>query len=117
MAFVMKPKASLKTKVVVTERGDFGKEEKSDFVIDFRKLSVADLLEIRTLGKGEDAFSDEVFEKISETIKGWEGVLTSEKEEMPFSNTNLWMLLDWTEARRAIFFAFWEVQNGHISKN
>lgn len=119
MAFIIAPKTELNTTVEVIRRGDYGKQETSDFVLRFKKLTVEELKPLREKGKGEQAFSDEVFKTIEKNIMGWEGVFADAEKtkSVDFNAENLVSLLNETETRRAVFFAFWDVQNGAIEKN
>lgn len=121
MAFVIAQKPELKTIVKVVQRGDFGKSVETDFEMTFKKLSVDQLKPIREISSGdaEKAFSDEVFEKIKQNITGFDGIYVNEEktEKLPFSDETLDQLMNITEVKRAVYFAFWDVQNGAVEKN
>lgn len=113
MGFKLAPKKEIKTKVFVERLGDLGKVEKLDFVAIFKKLSTSDVKALTEEMRNGNRDENEV---VSEHLIGWEGVLDEDREELPFNDVSLELMLDEVETRKALAVAFWKVQSGEVAR-
>lgn len=111
MKFKFAPADTYKTKVTVLIPGDFGKTQRCEFTVQFKRLKASEYRE--TLVRlGEAARRAEVTDVdaalLSEVVLGWDGLLDADDQPVSFSPDALGELLDIGCYRHAIFDRFIE---------
>lgn len=98
MAFIIAVTPSYKVKVTVELPNEAGKIEKSDFMAQFKRVSMDDLDDLRKMPQKE----------VLETVLiGWTGLLDENKESVPFNPANFAVVLAIPQAFSALADAFW----------
>lgn len=99
--------------VTVSIPSDGGRHTKETFDAEFLRLPQSKLREMQqSIERGD--LNDEMF--VRQILVGWKGI-TSDGEEVPFSEHTLAQVLDITGVAGAIVMAYAEAQTGLIRKN
>ena len=96
--------------------GDMGKHHTETFDAHFKRVSQTRVEEIiKAAGLEEGRLTD--VELAKEVLIGWKGVLSSDDQEIPYSETAKEALLDIPGIAKAIVKAFFESLSGAKRKN
>ena len=98
MAFIIAITPSYKVKVIVEMPNEAGRIEKSDFMAQFKRVSMDDLDELRKRPQKE---------VLEEVLIGWTGLLDENKESVPFNQATLASVLAIPQAFSALADSFW----------
>ena len=98
MAFKIALSPSYRVKVVVETLNAAGRSEKSDFHVEFKRVDMARIAELRTMTQEE---------VLREVIEGFDGLVDESGTEVGFNEINLAMLLSIPAALFALADAFW----------
>ncbi|KQV78472.1 hypothetical protein ASD15_21915 [Massilia sp. Root351] len=98
MAFKIAVTPTYMAKIVVELLNMHGKHEKSDFMAEFKRVSLDELDELRTLPQKE------VLQKV---LVGWSGLLDESNTSVPYNQMNFDVVLAIPQAFAALSEGFW----------
>jgi len=108
MGFVLAPVEAIRVVVEIEVPGDYGRTEKADLDVKYKKLPVSELEE---LGKGEGA-KRSMRDVVRENILDIQGIKTPEGQDIPYSESVRDDLLNMTYVLNPLIASFWRAQNG-----
>jgi len=114
MAFVISKATKFKWPVEVELPQDGGRHVKETFDVEFRKLTSAQVQELRDTVLADKADGVAIVKSL---IVGWSGVQDESKNEIPFSDSALNDLLSIPNVAGGIINAFFIAHNGAQRKN
>lgn len=103
--FKVATKPTYKRNIKVDVPLDMGKTERQTFIMEFRRLSVAETKELIEEAQSKEVSDEDMMRRYA---VGWEGVVDDDGNDLTFSNANLDAVLDITYVRKAIMGAFIE---------